>query len=87
MSVKIIPWDRKVQGRMESGPVQFGNDDWPGVFLRGDSAMWLGQLLSHVTEPHLKLQLSGFIGMLNGCDARLTDSVVPANTAKSFQTT
>lgn len=36
------------QERVETGPVQFG-DDWPGVFIRGDNAGWyafnLGQLL------------------------------------------
>lgn len=26
--------------RIETGPVQFG-DDWPGVFIRGDNAFWL----------------------------------------------
>lgn len=30
--------------RMESGPVQFG-DDWPGMFLRGDDAIPLGLYL------------------------------------------
>ena len=32
--------------RMESGPVQFGEDDWPGVFLRGDNALGLMGLVS-----------------------------------------
>lgn len=27
-----------VKDRVESGPVQFG-DDWPGLFIRGDNAM------------------------------------------------
>lgn len=26
--------------RVETGPVQFG-DDWPGLFVRGDDAMYL----------------------------------------------
>ena len=26
--------------RVETGPVQFG-DDWPGIFIRGDHAFWL----------------------------------------------
>jgi hypothetical protein len=29
-----------VAERVETGPVQFG-DDWPGVFIRGDNAFWL----------------------------------------------
>jgi len=31
--------------RVETGPVQF-NDDWPGVFIRGDNAAWLALCLS-----------------------------------------
>ena len=30
--------------RVETGPVQFG-DDWPGVFIRGDNAMALALYL------------------------------------------
>lgn len=30
--------------RVESGPLQV-NDDWPGVFIRGDNAMFLGMAL------------------------------------------
>lgn len=33
-------------GRVETGPVQFG-EDWPGVFIRGDNAGALASLLSH----------------------------------------
>lgn len=32
--------------RMESGPVQFG-DDWPGIFLRGDEALHLAYVIDH----------------------------------------
>jgi hypothetical protein len=31
--------------RVETGPVQFG-DDWPGVFIRGDNALFYGLTLS-----------------------------------------
>lgn len=30
--------------RVETGPVQFGND-WPGVFIRGDEAMYYAMML------------------------------------------
>ena len=30
--------------RVETGPVQF-NDDWPGVFIRGDNALWIAMCL------------------------------------------
>lgn len=35
--------------RMESGPVQFG-DDWPGIFLRGDNAVGIGVLLDSFSD-------------------------------------
>jgi hypothetical protein len=25
--------------RVETGPVQFGDEDWPGIFIRGDQAL------------------------------------------------
>lgn len=31
-------------GRVETGVIQFG-DDWPGLFIRGDSALYLGSVL------------------------------------------
>lgn len=35
--------------RVESGPVQFG-DDWPGVFIRGDNAMYYAMELGLVLD-------------------------------------
>lgn len=32
-------------GRVETGPVQFG-DDWPGLFIRGDRSGWLSLQLA-----------------------------------------
>lgn len=26
--------------RVETGPIQFGDSDWPGIFIRGDDAMY-----------------------------------------------
>jgi hypothetical protein len=37
--------------RMETGPLQFG-DDWPGVFLRGDHALPAAFYLSMFLEAH-----------------------------------
>ena len=31
-------------GRVETGVIQFG-DDWPGLFIRGDNALYLGSVL------------------------------------------
>jgi hypothetical protein len=39
--------------RVETGPVQFG-DDWPGVFIRGDNAAW------YAVNLRLALEQSGF---------------------------
>lgn len=33
--------------RVETGPVQFG-EDWPGVFIRGDGAAWYAMMLGRV---------------------------------------
>jgi hypothetical protein len=34
------------ESRVESGAIRFGAD-WPGLFLRGDQAMWLAHCLKH----------------------------------------
>lgn len=36
-----------VDPRVEDGPIQFG-DDWPGLFLRGDTCMAFAQSLEAV---------------------------------------
>jgi hypothetical protein len=41
MSVRKLP---ALDQRIETGPVQFG-DDWPGVFIRGDNALWFAKCL------------------------------------------
>jgi hypothetical protein len=41
---------RKLKGytqRVETGPVQFG-DDWPGLFIRGDNCIYLGVVLEEL---------------------------------------
>lgn len=46
MDQRIDIDDMKGRGRIESGRIQF-NDDWPGVFIRGDQAMmYFSQLLN-----------------------------------------
>lgn len=40
--VRILP---AVEDRVETGPVQFG-EDWPGVFIRGDDAAYLVMVLN-----------------------------------------
>lgn len=40
--------------RVETGPVQF-NEDWPGVFIRGDNAGWMALCL----EKYMKSVANG----------------------------
>lgn len=55
--------------RVETGPVQFG-DDWPGVFIRGDHAayyaMLLGQVIAGVSDPATLAMLEGLRSELAG---------------------
>lgn len=57
--------------RVESGRLEFQND-WPGIFLRGDDAIRL-QLLINIALDKLKddpinqLQLQGFSQILGEC--------------------
>jgi len=46
--------------RIESGAVQFGND-WPGLFIRGDSSYYLAQSINTMLESTILL-LAGKIG-------------------------
>jgi hypothetical protein len=42
--------------RVETGAVQFGPNDWPGLFLRGDDAFALDRHL-HALEKYLETHL------------------------------
>jgi hypothetical protein len=60
--------------RIETGPIQFG-DDWPGVFIRGDNAFGYAMALRSVIanalhsklDPIAILQLKGLAETLEGC--------------------
>jgi len=58
--------------RVETGPVQFG-DDWPGTFIRGDNALtfahMLGEAMSFIpSEQYLvRAQLAGLVDTLQSC--------------------
>jgi len=59
--------------RMETGPVQFG-DDWPGFFLRGDDAARLVMLASEGAKVLIKegrmvegVQLQAWVNHLSEC--------------------
>ena len=54
--------------RVESGVVQFGND-WPGIFIRGDRAMYLAACLKHQNPSFLELgSIKGLADLLGSCD-------------------
>ena len=52
--MKKIPYSGKE--RVETGAVKFG-DDWPGLFIRGDDAFYLEQILNQAAR---KARLSPF---------------------------
>ncbi len=61
-----------VPTRVDTGVVQFDND-WPGVFIRGDHAhLWGGQLLQFIgTRSKIDVeQLHGLAVLLTSCDMR-----------------
>lgn len=62
--------------RVESGPIQFG-DDWPGTFLRGDNSIYLRLMLQQaITELEkrddvdriLTMTLKGYVRLLDECN-------------------
>jgi hypothetical protein len=40
-----------VEPRVETGPLKFG-DDWTGVFIRGDDAMFTADMLRKILEAN-----------------------------------
>lgn len=68
--IRYLPQQDK---RVETGVTQFG-DDWPGVFIRGDSAMHYGMTLAwldgQLTDPLQKITLAGLRELLLSCDER-----------------
>jgi len=48
MDIRYLP---KQEERVETGTIQFG-DDWPGVFIRGDSCMHYAQVIGLLIEQY-----------------------------------
>jgi hypothetical protein len=46
MKLQIVP---EMESRPETGPMRFG-EDWPGVFIRGDNALYYGMMLEQYLE-------------------------------------
>ena len=63
--------DVELSERIETGPVQFG-DDWPGVFIRGDNALYLCMMLkSHLAGSKdfaSELAMKNLANLLESCN-------------------
>lgn len=62
------------QARVETGPVQFG-DDWPGVFIRGDNAGYYAMALDALLQQSDKADLLT-LSILNGLRDALAGAIV-----------
>ena len=77
--LQIVP---ALPARPESGPMQFGND-WPGIFIRGDNALYYAHILSGVAESMatnggLWLEtVEDLAKLLASCDTRILDQQGP----------
>ena len=60
-----------VEQRVETGPIAFGND-WPGVFIRGDNAMWYALQLRMVQTPDrlAAIQIEQLRTLLESCQVQ-----------------
>lgn len=72
METQILPAQEK---RVETGPVQFGND-WQGLFIRGDNAIGYMLALKKMLEKHPpqdigekleQIELQNLCEMLESC--------------------
>lgn len=68
--MEIRKIDAAIGTRLETGPVQV-NQDWPGVFIRGDNAAYYSMHLRAMLDgkqdaftPHV---LEGLYKLLQGC--------------------
>lgn len=69
--VQIVPALKG--GRPETGAMQFGEDDWPGVFIRGDNAIYFAMAVVQAEQSLpddqwlLKSVLKGLSQTLRSC--------------------
>lgn len=64
----------KKVNRIETGVLRF-NDDYPGVFIRGDNALihYAYQIRQYLANPDYesgKIALENLLSLLESCDAR-----------------
>jgi hypothetical protein len=72
-------------GRVETGPVQFG-DDWPGIFIRGDNAfgyaMELQNAMAKMPECLEKMQMKWLCELLGGAVVNPVNPIKPPEKIK-----
>lgn len=51
---------KNLKDRVETGPTQF-NDDWPGLFIRGDHSFHFALQLEHLRQRIEKKEEPGFL--------------------------
>jgi hypothetical protein len=67
----------ELKPRQETGPLQIGAGDWPGVFIRGDHALQYATMLRDLVAdqpPITKAVLNGLISDLESCDVKKKES-------------
>lgn len=69
--LRIFP---EQQERVETGTIQFGSD-WPGLFIRGDNALYYAYQLRRWLEGQNedaigKIVLAGLVHLLSSVDVR-----------------
>lgn len=68
MQIKKIEYNEKE--RVETGPIQFGND-WPGIFIRGDNCGYyvqcLVELKKYPDSSMAQSALDDIISLLKKC--------------------
>lgn len=73
-------WKERMMARLETGVVQ-PEDDWPGVFIRGDNALAMAHSLAAVIEAaHTDTITKGcarrLLKLLRSCDATRDDAEI-----------
>lgn len=79
--IQLIPLPDDFHGRIETGPVQFG-DDWPGTFIRGDSAAYYAMTINTILEKYgdsmdpimQRVPLNNLMIALNGSNIHFSDN-------------
>jgi hypothetical protein len=81
MEVRELPAPTDGKGRVETGATRFG-DDWPGVFIRGDNAMYYAMVLDVLVKAAQGKDiipsiyhgvLAGLVDDLKSCDMSRLD--------------